>query len=83
MQPYFTRTMADPNSGAVFIRIDDAQAKGDSATARFLQILSRIWSVHVPPKLGFVAKLNALVRMVMKEPGAKSLLSSFVWSDFP
>ncbi|KAI4931004.1 uncharacterized protein J4E92_004838 [Alternaria infectoria] len=82
MQPYFVKLMADPNSGASWIKIDETQAKGDSTTTRFLQVLSRIWSVSVPPKSGFVAELDDLERMVVKEPEAKGLLSSFVWSDF-
>lgn len=67
VQLYFTKLMAGPNSGTVFVKIDNAQAKRDSTTTHSLQVLSRIWRVHFPPKIGFVAKLDDLERIGHRE----------------
>jgi hypothetical protein len=82
MRPYLIKTYADSNSGASFFETNLAHADGNLAAARFLEVLFRIWRPHSPPKLGFVAELDDIERMAIKEPAVKSLLSSYVWSDF-
>ncbi|KAI4703780.1 hypothetical protein J4E89_009749 [Alternaria sp. Ai002NY15] len=82
MRRYFVKTYADPNSGYCNFEIDPSKANGDATTTRFLAALSRIWRPKAPPKVGFIAELDEIERMVLKEPSVKTLLSPYVWSDF-
>jgi hypothetical protein len=61
--------------------INLAHANRNPAIIRFLEVLFRVWRPHSPPKVGFVAELDDIGRIQIKEPAFKVLLSSYVWSD--
>ncbi|KAI4693598.1 uncharacterized protein J4E88_001971 [Alternaria novae-zelandiae] len=82
MRTYISKTAEDPDSRNYAFEFEMSQAKGDSVTIRFLEVLSRIIVPRDPPGHGFVAELDDLERLIIKNPAAKGLLSPFVWADF-